>query len=217
LARRIVGRGRRDGVRAREDRPDHSATIPGAIIGLGVPFGTFATGFAMMMAKFWPGIMIMAAPLPIFWWTTDHHFSRRENPKRWSGYIFSLIFWLFYVPAKSHLLGSLTYDLGDYAEGLDRYGIIWNKRYSEIIFDLRNNSDADFTNIDAYLWVDSQIITAGIAKGINTCTWESYQPIPVGAASLKVTNVRGLSEIPLAQDKWNSPIYHIPMRQDSSK
>jgi hypothetical protein len=103
----------------------------------------------------------------------------------------------------------LTYDEADYG-AIDIYGIKWQKSYEAVFLNIPNDG-ADVTNVNIYLMVDAQIQTAGSSKGINSCTWEHWQPksLFVGPALFKVTNIEGRSEIPLQQDKWTSPFYHI--------
>ena len=194
--------------------PDSKSTpFQSAINALTIPGLIFAVGIGVITLNYWSAVCLMTLSLPVFWITLYRTYDNDEKYKRIIGFVISigvfvLMVWMVWSPVAVN--ASISYSAGDFAAETVIYGIKWQKSYSEIVLDLPNaSSGEDLTNIDAYLWVDAQILDAGIAKGINTCNWEPYQPYAIGAASIKVTNVVGLSEIPLAQDKWNAPIFHI--------
>jgi hypothetical protein len=181
-----------------------------AIAAITIPGIIFAIGAGTVSQSFWGAVALMTISLPIFWVMLCYAF--HELHKRLWGVGISIVIWLgmigmIWEPA--NVRGSLSYSVADFGENTDVYGIKWKKEYAEVVLDLTNVGGNDLANIDAYLWVDAQIVATGMSNGINTCIWGNYLPNLIGAASLHVINIQGLSEIPLAQDKWHSPMLHI--------
>jgi hypothetical protein len=169
-----------------------------AIAAITIPGILFAIGAGMVSQSFWGAVALMTISLPIFWVMLCYAFY--ELHKRLWGVGISVVIWLVMIGMiwePANVRGLLSYSVADFGENTNVYGIKWKKEYAEVVLDLANVGGNDLANIDAYLWVDAQIVATGIANGINTCTWENYLPnFLIGAASLHVTNIQGLSEIP---------------------
>jgi hypothetical protein len=167
----------------------------------------------MITQNFWVSVGLMTISLPLFWVMLFHVFDVQQRAKRICGLIVYLIIYgivirIIWIPLDVNI--KLTYSQADFPLVKPVYGIKWNKSYSAIFVDMPNGG-ADATQIDAYLLVaNSFIVDAGMSGGLNSCNWESsQQALFLGAATIKVTGFSGITEIPLQQDKWHSPILHI--------
>src|SRR5260370_11429442 len=176
-----------------------------ATYGIWIPGVAYPGGIAVIVFNFYDGVAVISIALITIIIVLFFIFPTERS---WiiagimiSVAVYGTTIWFIWFPAKTNVHGTLTYVASDFGENVDIYGIKWKRRYSAIVLNLENIGDHDFTNIDAYVWVDAQIVESGMANGINTCTWENYPNAP-GAASLQVTNIEGLSAIYLPHDKW---------------
>jgi hypothetical protein len=195
-------------------RGDHSNSEHRiATYGIWIPGVAFPAGLAVVVFNFYAGLAVISFALlttiiVLFFIFPTERLNKTVGIAVTIA-VYGITIWLIWYPAKSSVHGTLSYDYADFGNDVIIYDIKWKTEYTATILDLQNTGNRDLTNIDMYLWVDGQIMATGMAKGINTCTWENYQPFGVGVVSLRTTNLEGLSEIYLAQDKWHSSMLHI--------
>jgi hypothetical protein len=216
-----VGRMRSRRTLAATKRPPPPAETPGesghpsvieVILAYGfIPTFLFALGVAVIPLWFWGAIGLIALSLPFTVWLSVKVF--RHNTKLTlkimlagvSLLLYVGAYWSIWVPAS--ISPVLADNHVNYETGTDIYGITWQPDFSEVQLHLSNDSDYDYTNIDAYVRTDLLIAGAGLFGGINICSSEPYSGIPVISGTVSWKGSQG--------DPHTAPLLENNLRQAS--
>jgi hypothetical protein len=166
-------------------------------LGLGLPFGTYAIGMGLVTSNsyFWVGIIV--AYIGAVWFARDWYFSWKEARTLERSLVFlfpigaaALVTWIALRPAPLDIY-SVSED-GNYPEGTEIYGIIWNNYYSDMRSVIRNDSSEQYTDLEIFVRTDILIRDIGIDSRFN-CSKEVWKPFDITAPLLTVTDDKGMS------------------------